>query len=192
MTIISTSLLGLVLGIIFGITLEKSRVFEPGIILEQLYLKKFIMLKVFLTAIITDLIVFAFFFTFGWDRLSWKTTHFWGDIVGGSLLGLGIAISGACPGTVFAQIGAGYKDALATFFGGITGVATFIFFRQPIRNGLHLDSGEKLTIDTMIDLPFLPTALVIVAVFSLLLVFLEKRQSWRKEIGKNGDGTNNE
>ena len=41
---------GLLMGTVFGFALEKSRVFEPGIIVGQMQLRNFIMLKVFLTA----------------------------------------------------------------------------------------------------------------------------------------------
>ena len=95
MSVILTLCLGLVMGIIFGFALEKSRVFEPGMIISQFQLRKFIMLKVFLTAIVTGLIVFAIFFSFGFERLNWKMTIYGADIVGGLLLGTGIAIAGA-------------------------------------------------------------------------------------------------
>lgn len=39
---------GGLMGIVFGFALEKSRVFEPGIIVGQMQMRNFIMLKVFL------------------------------------------------------------------------------------------------------------------------------------------------
>ena len=50
---------GLVMGTVFGFALEKSRVFEPGIIVGQMQLRNFIMLKVFLTAVATGAVVLA-------------------------------------------------------------------------------------------------------------------------------------
>ena len=44
-------IVGIAMGIVFGFALEKSRVFEPGIIVGQMQLRNFIMLKVFLTAV---------------------------------------------------------------------------------------------------------------------------------------------
>ena len=40
-------------GAVFGFAMEKSRVFEPGIILGQMQLRNFQMLKIFLTAVTT-------------------------------------------------------------------------------------------------------------------------------------------
>ena len=96
MTIFLALCLGLVMGIIFGIALEKSRVFEPGMIIGQFQFRNFIMLKVFLMAIITSAIVFSVFFGLGFERLSWKVTIYGADIIGGLLLGIGIALAGAC------------------------------------------------------------------------------------------------
>ena len=51
--------LGLAMGAVFGIALEKSRVFEPGAIVSQMQLRTFLMLKIFLSAVITGLVVLA-------------------------------------------------------------------------------------------------------------------------------------
>ena len=50
MSVFTAVLIGLAMGMVFGLALEKSRVFEPGVIVGQMQLRNFIMLKVFLTA----------------------------------------------------------------------------------------------------------------------------------------------
>lgn len=45
-----------------------------------------------------------------------------GVIVGGMLFGAGWAIAGACPGPIYAQIGAGARMALFTFAGALLGM----------------------------------------------------------------------
>ena len=57
MNILFAVILGLAMGAVFGIALEKSRVFEPGTIVSQMQLRTFLMLKVFLTAVVTGLVV---------------------------------------------------------------------------------------------------------------------------------------
>ena len=44
---------GLAMGVVFGFMLEKSRVFEPGMIVGQMQLRNFTMLKIFLAAVAT-------------------------------------------------------------------------------------------------------------------------------------------
>jgi uncharacterized membrane protein YedE/YeeE len=48
-----------------------------------------------------------------------------GVIVGGMLFGAGWAITGACPGPIYAQIGAGAWMALFTFAGAILGMFVY-------------------------------------------------------------------
>ncbi len=45
-----------------------------------------------------------------------------GVIIGGMLFGAGWAITGACPGPIYAQIGAGAWMALFTFVGAMLGM----------------------------------------------------------------------
>ncbi|KAB2924115.1 MAG: transporter [Bacteroidetes bacterium] len=49
-----------------------------------------------------------------------KTFHK-GFIYGGVIFGIGWAVTGACPGPIFAQIGAGETPALATLAGALVG-----------------------------------------------------------------------
>ena len=118
-------LVGLLMGIVFGFALEKSRVFEPGIIVGQMQMRNFIMLKVFLTAVATGAVVLAALNGFGLVKLQPKAALYAADIVGGVILGVGIALAGACPGTTLAQVGVGYRDALFTLVGGVIGAVTF-------------------------------------------------------------------
>ena len=55
MSVFTAVLIGLATGIVFGFALEKSRVFERGVIDGQMQLRTFIMLKIFLAAVITRL-----------------------------------------------------------------------------------------------------------------------------------------
>lgn len=48
-----------------------------------------------------------------------------GVIIGGALFGAGWAITGACPGPIYAQIGAGEWGALVTFSGAMLGMFTY-------------------------------------------------------------------
>ena len=189
MTILAIIGFGILMGIVFGFLLEKSRVFEPGIIIGQFQLRNFTMLKVFLTAIITSTIVFTIFVSIGFERLNWKVAIFGADIVGGLLLGIGIALAGACPGTVFAQIGAGYKDSFATLLGGLCGAFAYLqlgpWFKKAFLNG---NPGKKITLDTLLDMPLLTTAIIMIIVFALILLGLEWYHPWHKDVAEKLDG----
>lgn len=187
MTVLSAIFTGLAMGLVFGFALEKSRVFEPGVIVGQMQLSTFIMLKVFLSAVVTGLVVLAALNGFGLVKLAPKGTFYLADIGGGLLLGIGITLAGACPGTVLAQVGAGYKDAWVTLLGGLGGAATFGYLEPSLRPWIG-DGPGKLTLDAMIGLPFWIAALTIALLFAGALVGLERWRSWRGEIGARGDG----
>ena len=65
-------IVGIAMGIVFGFALEKSRVFEPDIIVGQMQMRNFIMLKVFLSAVETGAIVLAVFNGSGYVKLQPK------------------------------------------------------------------------------------------------------------------------
>lgn len=176
MSILLAVLLGIFMGIIFGFALEKSKVFDPATIVSQFQFRNFTMLKVFLTAITTGLIIFSIFFSIGFDRLVWKTTILSSDIIGGILLGIGTVIAGACPGTVFAQIGAGYKDAWFTLLGAITGSIFFVITKPFILQLLGTPwPNEKLTLEGILGLNFWSIAIVCVIFMIGTLYLIEKK-----------------
>jgi hypothetical protein len=53
-----------------------------------------------------------------------------GQIYGGLMFGLGWAITGACPGPLFAQIGAGFGAVLITFLSAWAGTYVYGVFRE--------------------------------------------------------------
>ena len=48
-----------------------------------------------------------------------------GVIIGGTIFGIGWAITGACPGPIFAQVGAGEWAAIFTLIGAVLGAYTY-------------------------------------------------------------------
>ncbi len=187
MSVLTAVLIGLATGIVFGFALEKSRVFEPGIIVGQMQLRTFIMLKVFLAAVITGLIVLAVLNGIFGVALQLKPLLLRADIVGGLILGAGIALAGACPGTSMAQLGAGYKDAWFVVLGGIAGAMAYGYFHEPI-TALLPEKGEKIAFDQLLGLPFWMVALALAALLAGFLVVLERITPWQEEMGADVDG----
>ena len=187
MSVLTAVLIGLASGVVFGFALEKSRVFEPGVIVGQMQLRNFLMLKIFLAAVITGLIVLAVLNGAFGVKLHLKPLLFRADLVGGLILGAGIALAGACPGTSMAQLGAGYRDAWFVVLGGIAGAMAFGYFNEQIATILP-DKGEVIAFDRLLGLPFWMVALALAAVLAAGLVVLERMTSWRDEVGADVDG----
>ena len=188
MSVINAILIGLATGIVFGFALEKSRVFEPGVIVGQMQLRNFLMLKIFLAAVITGLVVLAVMNGMFGVKLSVKPLLLKADIIGGLILGIGIALAGACPGTTLAQIGSGYRDAWFVLAGGLAGALTYGYFDAPITAFFAEGSGQKIGFDHLLGLPFWVAAIALAVMLAGGLVVMERRRPWTSEVGADYDG----
>lgn len=188
MSLLTAISIGLAMGVVFGLALEKARVFEPGMIVGQMQFRNFIMLKVFLTAVATGAVVIAALHGFGFLKLAPKATFYAADIVGGLVLGAGIALAGACPGTVLAQVGVGYRDALFTLVGGLAGAVAFSYFEPALKPLLFADGPGKITFMTLTGVSYQVLAFGFAAVLVVVLVALERWRPWRAELGADVDG----
>ena len=179
---------GAAIGLVFGIALEKSRVFEPGMIVGQMQFRNFVMLKVFLSAVATGLVVLAGLNGFGFVELHPKATLYAANLIGGVIFGAGMVLAGACPGTVMAQIGAGYRDAWLVLLGGICGAVAF-GYAEPALKPLFLEGGPgKLTFDGVFGLPYWLVALAGATILVVCMIALERWRPWRDELGTDFDG----
>ncbi|MFO7902059.1 MAG: YeeE/YedE thiosulfate transporter family protein [Pirellulaceae bacterium] len=110
---------GLGTGILFGFLLHKGGVTKYNVIIAQLLLEDFTVVKVMLTAVITGMIGVHALKSLGFAQLHPKPGSVGSTVVGGLVFGAGFGILGYCPGTVAGAVGNGYLDAL---FGGVTGM----------------------------------------------------------------------
>jgi hypothetical protein len=188
MSLVVAIVVGLMMGAVFGVALEKSRVFEPGVIVGQMQLRNFIMLKIFLTAVATGAVVLAVLNGFGLVKLQPKAALYAADLVGGFMLGIGIALAGACPGTTLAQIGAGYRDAFFTLAGGLVGAVAFAYAQPWLATTFLVRGDGKITFTELAGSPYWSGALGLAAVLVLGLVALERWRPWREELGRDLDG----
>ncbi|MGP9812471.1 YeeE/YedE thiosulfate transporter family protein [Rhodopseudomonas sp. NSM] len=179
--------IGLAMGIVFGFALEKSRVFEPGMIVGQMQLRNFIMLKMFLTAVATGALVLAVLHGFGFVKLHPKGALYAADIVGGLLLGAGIALAGACPGTTLAQIGVGYRDAIFTLVGGLAGAVAFSY-AQPWLAANLIGTAKPILFTDLVGLPYWQGAVGLAVVLIAVLALMERWRPWRDDLGSDVDG----
>ncbi len=191
MTISAYVLIGLLMGVIFGFALEKGRVFEPGVIIGQMQLRTFTMLKMFLSAAATGLVVLAVMNGFFGFALHPKATYVLANALGGGILGVGIVLAGACPGTLLAQIGAGYKDAWFALAGAIVGTITYGYFQPSLKPILYSDGLGKLRLDVLMGVPFWIVALTFAAVLVAGMVALERYRPWHQDLGCDVDGIPN-
>ena len=110
---------GLCFGIVFGFLLQKGGATNYDVIIGQLLLTDFTVVKIMLSAVLTGMIGIHFMKSMGWVTLHPKSGSVGKNVIGGLIFGAGFALLGYCPGTIAGAIGNGYLDALA---GGLTGI----------------------------------------------------------------------
>jgi uncharacterized membrane protein YedE/YeeE len=118
----------LVLGIIFGIVMTKSEAVSWFRIQEMFRFQAFHMYGIIGTAVILGVIGVALIKKFkirdfsGNEILfSPKDKSVYRYLIGGSIFGLGWALSGACPGPMVVNIGYGYWAMAIVFFFALVG-----------------------------------------------------------------------
>jgi uncharacterized membrane protein YedE/YeeE len=117
----------LIVGIVFGIAFVKAEVISWFRIQEMFQLTSFHMYGVIGAAVITGMLsVFIIkrfkIKTFSGEPIKIEDKKFdKGQIIGGLIFGFGWAITGACPGLLFAQIGSGFSVVAITLLSAIAG-----------------------------------------------------------------------
>ncbi len=126
----------LFLGLLFGVILIKSEVVSWFRIQEMFRLQAFHMYGIIGSAIVVAMISIAIIKCFNIKTINGepviipqKTFH-WGNVYGGLIFGLGWAITGACPGPLFAQIGGGFAVVTVTLLSAIAGTWVYGLLRD--------------------------------------------------------------
>ncbi len=111
--------LGLAIGIAFGFLLQKGGVTTYDVILGQLLIADFTVVKIMLSAVAVGTIGVHALRSLGLARLHPKPGSLGASALGGLIFGAGFGLLGYCPGTVAGAVGQGWLDAL---FGGAAGM----------------------------------------------------------------------
>ena len=128
----------LIVGVLFGVILVKSQVISWFRIQEMFRLQGFHMYGIIGSAILVGMVSILLI-----KRFNLKTIHnepvtipdkkfTWGNVYGGLIFGLGWAITGACPGPLFAQIGSGFLVVIVTLLSAIAGTWVYGLFREKL------------------------------------------------------------
>ncbi|WP_375562962.1 DUF6691 family protein [Bernardetia sp. OM2101] len=126
----------LFVGIAFGIVFVKAEIISWFRIQEMFRLESIHMYGVIGTAILTGMISVFIIKKFNIKTLSGEKIVFKdkvfnkGQIYGGLIFGLGWAMTGACPGPLFAQIGTGATVVLVTLLSAIFGTWMYGLLRE--------------------------------------------------------------
>ena len=163
-------LFGFITGIIFGFLLQKGGVGRYNVIINQLLLKDFTVLKIMLSAAVTGMIGIYFLKGRKLVELHPKSGSFGMTVVGGLIFGIGFAVLGYCPGTISAAIGQGNLDALSGgLIGIILGAGLFAQLYPKIQKFLKIGWFGSITWPELFKVNpwvvIVPLSLIIIAIF---------------------------
>jgi uncharacterized membrane protein YedE/YeeE len=121
----------LLVGVLFGVVLTKSEVISWFRIQKMFRFEEAHMYLIIASAVLVGAIGVFLIKRFNLKTIEGEPIVIkekrWqkGIVIGGVIFGLGWAITGTCPGPIYAQIGAGTWLALATFAGALVGAYLF-------------------------------------------------------------------
>lgn len=126
------------IGIAFGIVFVKAEIVSWFRIQEMFRLQSFHMYGVIGSAVVVGMLSVALIKMFRLKTIYGEPitlhpkTFNKGQIFGGLLFGIGWAFTGACPGPLFAQIGAGATVVLITLLSAIAGTWVYGYLRDKL------------------------------------------------------------
>jgi uncharacterized membrane protein YedE/YeeE len=126
----------LLVGGVFGLALTKSEAISWWRMHEMFHFQSFHMYGIFMTAVPVGALSIFILRKLNARSLTGEVIekpvkkYHHGVIIGGLIFGFGWALTGACPGPLYTQIGAGYSVTLVTFLSAAFG--TWVFgYLQP-------------------------------------------------------------
>lgn len=149
-----TLLLATFFGLLFGFFLRKAHVSRFNVIVGQLLLKDFTVMKVIFTAIIVGGSgVYFMLYRGAIDHLLLSNASLQAAALGGLVFGIGMAILGYCPGTSIAALADGSRDVLFGILGMLVAIASFAEVYPWLKAHFTLTSPHPATLVTSTGLP---------------------------------------
>lgn len=129
-----------IVGLLFGIVFVKAEIISWFRIQEMFRLQSFHMYGVIGGAVIVGIISVWLIkrfniTTFSGQSITLQPKEFRkGQVIGGLIFGMGWAVTGACPGPIFAQIGSGFTVVAVTLLSAIAGTWVYGRFQKNLPN----------------------------------------------------------
>lgn len=155
---------------IFGFLLQKGGVAKFNVLIGQLLLMDWTVVKVMVSAILVGMLGVFALHSLGRVKLHLQPTRFGANIIGGLIFGVGFALIAYCPGTGAAALGQGNWDALFGLLGLMAGSYLYAELSEWL-DGTVKKWGERGKV-MLPDLLHLPRTLVVLGVAAMLAAVL--------------------
>lgn len=174
--------LAVILGIFFGLFLERGGLANPHKLTGVFYFRDFAVPKVMFAAILvaaSGLYLLSDIGLLDMNKIWIVPTFFWPQLAGGALFGIGFVISGYCPGTSVAGLASGRLDALVTMAGIGAGSLLFALVYPWIEGFSSSSSMGPTTLPALLKINHW---IVLAFIFALagFMFFLMERQERKR------------
>ncbi len=162
-------------GLAFGFLLQKGGVGKYNVLLGQLLLQDYTVVKIMMTAVVVGMVGVFTLHHFAKVNLHLQPTKIGAQIIGGLLFGAGFALIAYCPGTGAAALGQGSWDVLFGMAGLMAGSYLYAELSATLKKTVET-WGEKgkLTLPDLLHIPRLPFAFAMAVLLSVGLFFLQR------------------
>jgi uncharacterized membrane protein YedE/YeeE len=170
---VTSLILAVVFGAIFGFLLHRGRVADYNTIVRQFLFRDFTVIKIMLTAIIVGGIGVFALVNAGYAQFHIKPADLLAVALGAGIFGVGMVIYGYCPGTALAAIGGGSLHALVGAVGMLAGGILYaLCFDWVVVNILPVGAMGKVQLPQLLGVsaPAIFAALSVVALAAFALV----------------------
>ncbi|KAJ6447123.1 YeeE/YedE family protein [Purpureocillium lavendulum] len=134
----TTSTTTLVSGVAFGAAMVAAGFANPAVVASQMKFESWHMFQAFLAATASSALIYSVAEKLGYAKIQPRSaaplglfSRYDGNVLGGALLGAGMAISGSCPGTLYAQLATGVRTGFFALAGALAGGALWTGYLAP-------------------------------------------------------------
>jgi len=176
-----------IIGIVFGFILERagfgtSRHIAPVFFFRNLRVSQVMVSAILTCATLLTIAVYNGMLDF--NQIFIPTTYIWPYLVGGALFGLGMVMSGWCPGTAVVGFATGKLDAAVFLLGVMFGMSVYFDNFDKIADFANSSNVGRLTIDKLVG-GDIYTALIITVFIGIgLSIFMNVMKSIRDNKGE--------
>lgn len=174
----------LFIGIMFGFILERAGFGKSNHIAPIFYFKNLRVSQVMVSAILTGatwLIIAVYNGWIDFNQVFIPQTYVWPYLVGGAMFGLGMVMSGWCPGTAIVGFATGKIDAGVFLLGIMTGM--YVYFDQfdKIADFANSSYLGRFTIDKLVGGDIYTSYLITVIMGIALAIFMHQMKALKEK-----------
>ena len=178
----------LIIGIVFGLILERAGFGSSKHIAPVFFFRNLRVSQVMVSAILTCatlLTIAVYNGVLDFNQIFIPTTYIWPYLVGGALFGLGMVMSGWCPGTAVVGFATGKLDAAVFLLGVMVGMSVYFENFDKLADFANSSNVGRLTIDKLVG-GDIYTALIITVFIGIgLSIFMNVMKSIRDNKGED-------